>query len=331
MTHNASSSSGSQVSRRTALAIGAGVAATLAMPSLASAEDKHLPIIDTHQHLWDLDKFTLPWLERGSTLGRSFVTKDYLAAIEGLNFVKAVYMEVDVKPEQHVAEAEYVLGLTKDPKNLTAAGVIGGRPAEAGFREYVKRFQDEPKIIGVRQVLHGGMPKGFCTSKEFLRGVSVLGEFGKTFDLCMRPADLADAAKLVEACPDTRFVLDHCGNGELAAFWRGSQNDKVANQFRRDIDALAKHERVVCKISGLPFQLAGKEKWDADDLAPVINICLDAFGPDRVIFASDWPVCTLGATVKQWVEAVKTIVAGRPLAHQQKLFHDNAEKFYGLA
>lgn len=315
------------LNRRTVLQ---GSALALAGATFAHAADKvEFPIIDTHQHLWDLDKFTLPWLKDGGKLAKNFVTKDYLAAVEGANIVKAVYMEVDVAPQQHVAEAEYVLGLTKDPKNLTAAGVIGGRPAEDRFTAYVKRFENEPKIIGVRQVLHGDAPQGFCTAPEFIRGVQTLGKFGKTFDLCMRPADLGDAVKLVDACPDTRFVLDHCGNGSVAAFQKATRDDKVVAQYQRDIAALAKRERVICKISGIVVQMADKE-WSAADLAPVINTCLDAFGPDRVIFASDWPVCTMAGTLKQWLAAVKQVVSERPAAEQKKLFHDNAQKFYRL-
>lgn len=307
-----------------------GSTLVLAGMSLAEAAEKDaLPIIDTHQHLWDVEKFTLPWLTPGGKLSKSFVTKDYLAAVEGVNVVQAVYMEVDVKPEQHVAEAEYVLALTKNPQNLTAAGVIGGRPAEEGFAAYVKRFQDEPKIIGVREVLHGGKPAGLCTSPDFIRGVQTLGKFGKTFDLCMRPTDLGDAAKLVTACPDTQFVLDHCGNGSIAAFQKATRDDQAVARYRRDIAALARHERVICKISGIVAQLDGQE-WSAADLAPLINTCLDAFGPDRVIFASDWPVCTLAASLKQWVAALQEVVAERPRSEQQKLFHDNAKKFYRL-
>src|SRR5687768_11194301 len=118
---------GEGVSRRHLLA-GTAAVALLAASAMA-ADAPALPIIDTHQHLWDVDKFTLLWLKGGGKLAKSFVTKDYLSVVEGANVVKAVYMEVDVGPKQHVAEAEYVLALTKDPKKLTAAAVIGGRPA----------------------------------------------------------------------------------------------------------------------------------------------------------------------------------------------------------
>lgn len=315
------------LSRREFVLASAAVASTAA---LGSAKDEAaLPIIDTHQHLWDLDKFTLPWLKKGEGLGRNFVTKDYLEAVAGVNVVKAVYMEVDVAADQKVAEAEYVLGLTKDPKNLTVKAVIGGRPGTDGFASYAEKFKDEPKIVGFRQVLHGDLKPGTATEKAFIRDVQLLGKLGKTFDLCMRPTDLADAVKLVDACPETRFILDHCGNGSIAAFQKATRDDKAVDQYRRDIDALAKRDRVICKISGIVAQLKDKE-WSSADLAPVINTCLDAFGPDRVIWASDWPVCTHAASLAQWVAALKEIVRERPFANQKKLFHDNAQAFYKI-
>lgn len=293
-----------------------------------------LKIIDTHQHLWDLSVLKLPWLAPGAPLTRNFVTSDYLKAAEGLNVVKTVYMEVDAAPSHHLAEAEYVQALIDDPINPTAAAVIGGRPAEVGFREYVARFKNDDRIKGVRQILHvDSAPRGMCLAPEFIRGVRTLGEFGKTFDLCFRPTELGDAVKLVEACPNTQFILDHCGYGDPFAFMKhrpaGIVPQHDVEQYRREIDSLARHDRVICKISGIVVRMAGY-RWEAADLAPVVDCCLDAFGPDRVIFGGDWPVCTQAATLEQWTRALQAIVGRRPIDQQRKLFHDNAVSLYSL-
>jgi predicted TIM-barrel fold metal-dependent hydrolase len=302
------------LSRRQALQATGALAATALISSTTQAADEPLPIIDCHQHLWDLDKFKLPWLKPGGKIGKSFVTKDYLEAVEGLNVVKAIYMEVDVAADQKVAEAEYVLGLTKDPKNLTVKAVIGGTPGTDGFAAYAEKFKDEPKIVGFRQVLHGDLKAGTANEKAFVRDIQFLGKLGKTFDLCMRPAELGDAVKLVDACPDTRFILDHCGNAPVKAFLEPTTAPHPAvMQYRKDIAA----------------QLADTD-LDLDALAGPINHCLDSFGPDRVVFASDWPVCLTAVSLKQWVEGLKKIVSNRPLAEQKKLFHDNAKKFYDV-
>ena len=103
-----------------------------------------------------------------------------------------------------------------------------------------------------------------------------------------------------------------------------------ADQWRREIAQLAKRRNVVCKISGIVAQ-APKESWTADHLAPIINHCLEVFGPDRVVFGSDWPVCTRVAALREWVAALKEVIQNRPKADQRKLLHDNAVRFYGLA
>jgi len=310
---------------RQALALAvAGTSAPLgdAAPADDANDQRGLRIVDTHQHLWDLNRFRLPWIQKDSPLARSYVMKDYLTATRGLNVVKTVYMEVDVEPRQQQAEADYVIDVCRQGKTPMAAAVISGRPADAGFAAYINRFKGNRYIKGLRQVLHNkGTPAGFCLQPAFVRGIRLLGELGMSFDLCLRPGELLDAAKLTEACPDTRFILDHCGNADVQA--------RDRRQWQRDIARVAQRKNVVCKISGIVAS-ARPGKWTANDLAPIINHTLDSFGPERVMFGGDWPVCTLAATYRQWVDALKLIVRTRKIADQRKLFHDNAARFYGL-
>lgn len=290
-----------------------------------------LPIIDTHQHLWDLSKFRLPWTDSVPSLNRSFVTSDYLAATQGLNVVKAVYMEVDVEPTQQVAEAEYILDLCARDDNPTVGAVISGRPASDGFAVYINRYKNDARIKGVRQVLHGdSTPAGYCLQPSFVKSVQLLGELGKSFDLCLRPAELGDAVKLVDQCPGTQFILDHCGNADpYIVAGASAGGDHTRQQWLDDIQALAERSNVVCKISGI-IARAQPGDWTASDLAPTINHCLAAFGPDRVVFGGDWPVCTLGAPYSSWVSALKIVIAQRSEADQRKLLHDNAQRIYRL-
>jgi predicted TIM-barrel fold metal-dependent hydrolase len=287
-----------------------------------AAEMSDSPIVDTHHHLWDLTRFRLPWITPGDPLARSFVMDDYREATAGLEVVKTVYMEVDVDPTQQDAEVEYVSELCRADDNPMAAAVVSGRPASEGFAKYLARHKNNPYVCGIRQVLHvPGTPRGYCLERPFVAGIRRLGEQGWSFDLCMRSGELADAVKLVDQCPDTRFVLDHCGNASVLA-------DDL-NQWRRDIAALAQRTNVIGKVSGIIASGAGG-KWTIDNLAPIINHTLDEFGPERVVFGGDWPVCTLAASFREWVEALRTIIANRPSAEQRKLFHDNAVRFYGL-
>jgi predicted TIM-barrel fold metal-dependent hydrolase len=281
-----------------------------------------IPIVDTHQHLWDLSRFRLPWLAGAPKLNRSFLMKDYFEATEGLNVRKTVYMEVDMDPAQQVEEAEYVVELCRRGDNPMVAAVISGRPASPEFKGYITRFKDSPFIKGVRQVLHGeGTPPGSCLQPGFIRGIRLLGELGMSFDLCLRSPELADGVRLVDACPDTRFILDHCGNISVQAPDR--------SQWERDIAALAARKNVICKVSGIVAS-AKPGEWKPADLEPIVRHVLREFGPDRVVFGGDWPVCTLAASYRQWVAALRWIVRDDSPQARRKLFHDNAVRFYGL-
>jgi predicted TIM-barrel fold metal-dependent hydrolase len=296
-----------------------------------AADDKPLPLIDTHQHLWDLERFNLPWVDSQPALKRSYLPSDYKEAAAGLNVAKAVYMEVDVEPKQQVREAEYLIELCESQTGPTVAAVISGRPAEDSFRPYITRYKDSPYIKGVRQVLHAPSAKrGLCLEKPYVAGVRLLGELGKSFDLCMRPAELSDGAKLAAMC-ETRLIVDHCGNADPKAFMKDppEKPGHEVEQWKRDMAALAAHDHVLCKISGIVAR-APKDSWRAEHLAPIVNFCLDTFGPDRVVFGSDWPVCTLVAEYRAWVRALREIIAERDATAQRKLLHDNAASHYGL-
>jgi predicted TIM-barrel fold metal-dependent hydrolase len=295
-----------------------------------------IPIVDCHQHLWDLEKFKLPWIKPGSLLGRSYVMSDYRTAIEGTGIKHAVYMEVDVEPAQQQAEAEHLIGICKGGEAPTVAAVISGRPAADNFKAYVSQFKGNPYIKGIRQVLHGGStPAGYCLQDSFIRGIRLLGELGLSFDLCMRPMELADGAKLAAACPQTRFIVDHCGNADCKSFFKSgdlrladAKPDHDADAWRRDMERLAARQNVICKISGIAARVP--KPWSADDLAPIVNHCLDTFGPSRVVFGSDWPVCLTGAPLREWVTALKQIIASRLAAEQRQLLCDNAVRLYAL-
>jgi L-fuconolactonase len=311
----------------------AAAVATALLRRLPAAESKPPLIIDTHQHLWDLTKQKLPWLgDAPEILNHSYRTEEYRAATEGLN-IRAVYMEVDIAPEQEIAEAEFVDDLARSGKNPTVAAIIGGRVASPGFGAYIRKFAGHPLIKGVRQVLHAPTtPPGYCLQDDFVRGVKLLGEQNLSFDLCHRPTDLMDGVKLAAQCQGTRFVLDHCGNPDLKCFRAPRAGEEApkhtADEWKRAIDSLAKLPNVISKISGVTASLP--KGGDASDLAPAVNHCLDAFGPDRVVFGGDWPVCLLGAPLKGWIGFLTEIIATRPAADREKLWSANAIKHYAL-
>lgn len=312
------------------VAAGVGAASALASPVQASQESSMLPIVDTHQHLWDLSRFRLAWLKPNTPeekiIGRSFLPKDYAEATAGLNVVKAVYMEVDVVVEQQQAEADYIVEVCKRGGTATVAAVVSGRPASETFPAYARQFKDSPYVKGIRQVLHvDSTPPGYCLQPAFIKGVQLLGELGLSFDLCVRPAELPDFVKLIDQCPDTRFILDHCGNADL------KHTPAQREQWKKDMAEIARRKNIVGKVSGFVASARERGQWTPDDLAPIINHTLEVFGPERVMFGGDWPVLLMGAhRYADWVNALKAVVKDRPLAEQRQLFHDNAVRFYGL-
>lgn len=297
--------------------------AAAALPALAVAAEKDdLPVIDTHVHLWDLKQFKLPWLKADAPFAKNHLISDYQEAVKGCHLVKAVYMEVDVAADEKQKEADWIREVIEGGKTPLAAAVVGCVVRDAGFPQYAKQFKGNPYVKGLRQVVHvKETPAGFVLHDDFVKHMKLLGELGLSFDLCMRHADLPDAVKLTGMCPDTRFIIDHCGNADVQA------KDRTA--WKKSIEALAKAKNTIVKISGI-LATAKKGEWTPEQLAPIVNHCLDRFGPDRAIFAADWPVCTSAGTFKQWLDAVKAITRDRKEDERKKLFHDNAVRFYGL-
>ncbi len=280
-----------------------------------------IPIIDTHQHIWDLQCFDLAWLNREyATLRRDFTLADYQRECAGLGVVATVYMEVGVASSQQEAEVDYITELCRSPDNNVSAAVVSGRPGTPGFGEYIWRLAQTPQIKGVREVLLGRSPDHFM-SPEYLRDLDRLGELGLSFDIEIESSRLTEAANLVRRCPATRFILDHCGNPEIES--------GDLSWWKRGVDAIAGHDNIMVKISGL-LSHVGRAGLDPRDLAPVIDHLLDSFGTARVMFGSDWPLCTLAGPYRDWVSAVKAVVSGRSDEDQRRLFRDNAVRFYAL-
>jgi predicted TIM-barrel fold metal-dependent hydrolase len=309
---------------------GLGLSASLAASPVtawaqAAKREQPLPIIDTHQHLWDLKKFELPWLADYPTLRHSYLLADYWKAAEGTNIVKTIYMEVDVTPKQRQAEVDYVVALVKQPDNRMAGVVVGGEPESPQFADYVRGLKSSGVVKGVRAAVRSRKSGGrFELDRDFVAGVRLLGENGLSFDINVSPEQLPLAAALIDQAPDTRFVLDHCGNIAPVAPAKAD-----VERWKRGIAEVAKRKPVVCKVSGFITNSKGNSP-NLEEIALVVNHVYDCFGPDRVMFAGDWPVCMLAMSLAGWVTTLQQVMADRPRADQKKLFHDNAAMFYGV-
>ena len=280
-----------------------------------------MKIVDTHQHLWDLDLFRYAWLQQLPGLNRSFRMNDYLAATNGLAIEKSVHLEADVDEPFMLDETMHLLRLADCADNPLEGVVACGRPESKEFKTYVEKIAGHPKLRGVRRVLHT-RPDDLGQSGTFIENVCSLSGYGLSFDICVLAHQLPIAIRLVSQCPDVTFILDHCGVPQV--------RDKILDPWRSLIREIAKFPNVFCKISGL-IAYADPNNWTAEDLRPYVHHAIECFGWDRVMFGSDWPVCTLSASYGQWVDVLLSLTRGAGEANQKMLFHDNAIRVYRLA
>jgi predicted TIM-barrel fold metal-dependent hydrolase len=279
-----------------------------------------MQIVDTHQHLWDLDLFRYSWLDSLPRLNRSFRMPNYLKAAEGLNVVKSVHLEADVNEPCMLGETRHLLALADQNDNPLEGIVACGRPERKDFKSYLDKIAGHPKLKGIRRVLHT-QPDELGQEPTFLKNVAALASYGLSFDICVLARQLPIAIKLVAQCPEVVFILDHCGVPQV--------KEKNFDPWRAHISEIARFQNVSCKISGL-VAYADPKLWTVEDLRPFVEHTIASFGWDRVLFGSDWPVCTLAASYRQWVEALQAITKTAGEANQKKLFYDNAIRVYRL-
>lgn len=279
-----------------------------------------MKIVDAHQHLWDISAFRYVWLESLPKLNRPFLLDDYQEATKGLTIERTVFVECDVDESQMRAEALHILSLAEQPANRIAGVIASARPEKNGFEAYIESLSHHPTLKGVRRILHT-QPDDLGRGSLFVENMRKLASYGLSFDICVLARQLPIAISLVEQCPDVTFILDHCGVPDV----KGS----VLDPWREHIHRISQFPNVCCKVSGI-VAYADPAHWTADDLRPFIEHILDSFGWDRVMFGSDWPVCTLAATYKQWLDVLIALTAGAGSASQIKLFHDNAIRVYRL-
>ncbi|HWQ34371.1 MAG TPA: amidohydrolase [Blastocatellia bacterium] len=278
-----------------------------------------MKIIDTHQHLWDPEQFSYSWTKNIPALNRSFRMEDYLAAASGVEIDCTVHLEADVDEPYMRAETRWILSLAEREDNPLEGVVACARPEYAGFEDYLRDIA-HPKLKGIRRVLHV-VPDTVSEAPGFVENLRLLEKYNLSFDLCVLARQLPIAIRLARECPNVQFILDHCGNPLI--------REKVPEPWRSYISELATCPNVVCKISGIVTN-ADPQHWTAEDLRPYVSHVIESFGWERVMFGSDWPVCTLAASFQQWVEALTLLTREAGEENQRKLFWLNAKRVYKL-
>jgi len=285
------------------------------------------PIIDTHLHVWEPGRLAYSWQSGSALLNRPYHVEDYRRDSHGTEVEAMVFVECHVDdapgPGQYIKEIEFVEEEARREPRIRA--IVAKAPLERGaavapiLEEMVSRF---PRLRGIRRIPEFEPdPRGFMLNPNFLEGVRLLNTFGLHFELNVNYTQMDDALEFVARVPEVPIVLDHCGKP-------GIKGNHIA-AFRRHMKAMSAHPNVVCKLSDLAVE-ADRESWTEADLSPYIGATIEAFGPGRVLYGGDWPVCLQASSLQAWIQVIDETLATFSLAELHLLYRDNAKRFYRL-
>ena len=279
------------------------------------------PIIDSHVHLYDVDRLRYSWLKNVPKINRTYLLPDFDAARGPVEVDKIVFAEVWVDPGLHLDEAAFVQELADKDSRLQ--GMVAHAPVEKGAEveadlEKLARF---PTFRGIRRLIEIEHNPGICLEPGFIEGVKTVGRHNLPFDICVKHWAMVFALELVRRCPEVQFVLDHIGKpGIRHGLWE---------PWKSQIRELAGLPNVVVKISGVITE-ADHEHWTKDQVKPYVAHVIECFGFDRVMYGSDWTVAELTHRYPDWVAIVDEVIQGCSEAEARKLYRDTASRIYRL-
>ena len=282
--------------------------------------DASVNITDSHFHLWDRRRFGYDWLAEAPLLDRDFLPEDYRQATASMKIERSVFVEAYVNQQHCVGESQWVVEEAETHPWL--AGVVGAAYVESDeSNEQLKKLTEYGLVKGIRRLFDEEPDENFAALPEVIRGVEKLAEYNLSFDICIRCTQLAGAIELVRQSAGVRFVLDHCGKPNI--------KDEQWQPWADEIAELASYDNVWCKMSGLVTE-AGAEKSTTEHLKPYIDHVIASFGFYRLMFGSDWPVCTLAAEPTKWLMILHEALGSISDADSHRLFQGTCEQFYRL-
>lgn len=275
-----------------------------------------MKIIDTHQHFWKYNSTDFGWVTDEMQVLRKDYLPDELAVIIKKNQVNSC---IAVQADQSENETNFLLELAA--KNSFISGVVGWVDLRnPNIEERLLYYKAFPKLKGFRHILQSEAPS-FMLQEDFLYGLSLLQKYNYTYDILIFPKHLDAALELVKKFPQQSFVIDHMAKPDI--------NHKEIHLWEKGMREIGKYANVSCKLSGLVTE-ANWQTWTNQDLAPYMQIIVQAFGIDRIMFGSDWPVCLLASTYDRWLSVVKDFFLPYSIEDQEKVFYKNAISFYHL-
>ena len=275
-------------------------------------------IIDAHHHLWRYDAREYDWIgDDMSVLRRDFLPSDLETEIRAAG----VDGTVAVQARQTVEETRWLLEIAARDGNIR--GVVGWVPlVDPNVERDLERFADgSPKLRGVRHVLQGEPDDRYMLRDDFRRGIALLEKFGLCYDILVFERHLPPARELVDRHPNQTFVLDHVAKPRIKS--------GEIEPWRRDLIELARRPNVFCKLSGMVTE-ADWLRWTPAALQPYADVVLEAFGPRRVMFGSDWPVCLLACPYREWLDVVRSWIAPLSPDERARMLAGTAIEAYGL-
>lgn len=273
--------------------------------------------IDAHQHFWDLDRFEYAWMPPAPSVLRQTFLPDRLARILTRNRFEG---SVLVQANTRLAETRWLLDLSEANEFIRA--VVGWVDlTEPRLGDTLDELQRRPKFKGVRHPVHDEPDENWLLRPDVLRGLEELARRGLPYDLLLRPPHLPQIPRIAERAPDLRMVIDHIAKPRIAA--------RVLEPWARDLEEAARLPQVYCKLSGMITE-ADPLSWKPDHLRPYVDHVMRIFGPDRLMFGSDWPVCMLAGTWKEALSAFTQCIGAQPIEIREKLLGETARAFYRI-
>lgn len=289
-----------------------------ALYPVSSLMEEDIPVIDTHMHLWDLQKMHYPWLENQSApLNKNFMVSDYQLATHDIPIKKMVFVESARLEEQYLEEVDWVINQSK--KETRIHGIVAYLPLEKGqdLTPKIENLLERRMVKGIRR----GVNKEILGDSKFKTGLQLLSRYQLSFDLNMAPAQVPEALSLIRQCPDTIFILDHLVNPNII--------DQELGIWKVHLKKLAEMKNVYCKISGL-ITKAHLLSWIPEDLSPYVHHALETFGPERLMFGSDWPVVLRAGSLQDWFSTLTKMLEELSPEEKMQVFSSTAEQVYRL-
>ena len=277
--------------------------------------------IDSHQHFWKYSAREYPWIGAGmERLARDYLPPD----LAGPAQAAGIGGTIAVQARQTEEETRWLLALAA--AHPLVRGVVGWVDLrDPGSAESLARFAADERFVGVRHVVQDEPDPRFLLGETFVRGLRHLHAFGLVYDLLLYAPQLPAAVELVGLLPELPFVLDHLAKPKIGT-WSGPADREP---WRREIVALGRHANVTAKLSGLVTEATWRG-WKRADFLPYLEVALEAFGPGRLMFGSDWPVCLLAAEHADVVGIVEDFVGTLSAAEREQIWGGTAARVYGL-